>query len=64
LRFGGHGGQRETQGIGSMGVDDVHWVDAVPSGLAHSFAMLIEDGGVDGDVEERNAELLGCFLLR
>ena len=50
LRFGGHGGQREPQGIGTVGVDDIHRIDAVALGLAHPLALAVEDGGVDGHV--------------
>lgn len=55
LRFGGHGGQRETQRIGTVGIDDLDRVHAVALALAHPLALAIEDGGVDSDMVEGNA---------
>ena len=54
LRLGGHVGHRVPQGVGPVGVDDIHRIDAVALGLAHGLAAAVEDLGVDVNVIERN----------
>ncbi len=52
LVAGLHVAQHVAHGVGAVGLDDVHRVDAVALGLAHPLAIAVEDVGVDEDVGE------------
>ena len=55
--------EREAQGVGAVGVDDVDGIDAVALGFAHPLALAVEDRGIDGDVMEGNAEVLAVLVV-